>query len=307
MHRDYKNRLNHKKKDFVEIVQCCSDPIIDDENVCRNCGTVVEKVMQSKSKRAYSQEEVESRKVDSPRWREFGPRTLLGKHGAKTDSKGKVIKSDNQSLFNRLGKIQNSLISSIERNFWDAKPQMKLACSKLNIPDYIKETAWRIYAASAKKKLTMGRSIAGFIGGSLYIAIRVHEFPRLLDEVVETMTIPRRPIHQAMGLIVKDVLPELKLKYKPIDPIQLVYRFGNDLEMPMKVQQIGVKILEHASHNGYNRVGKDPRGIASAALYLAGKNGNIRKTQKEVCEVSKITEVTLRTRVRDLKKKLAHS
>jgi len=307
---DFKNRLRSQNKDdeFTEVTACCDNPKINAEDgsvVCTRCGSVIERTMHSISVRAYTREEVEKRVQDAPLWRSFGPRTLLGKAGSHTDIKGTPMKSDVKTLFNRLTKINNSLISSIERNFWDAKPQMKMACSKLNIPTYIRETAWRIYQLCAKKKLTMGRSIVGFIAGALYIAIRVHEFPRLLDEVVEATIAPRRTIHKAMGLIIKDILPDMGLKYKPIEPIQLVYRFGSDLYLPMEIQQLAARILETSFRNGYSRVGKDPRGVASAVLYLASKSDHhYRKTQSEVCAVSKITEVTLRTRVADIRNHL---
>jgi len=33
----------------------------------------------------------------------------------------------------------------IERNFWEAKSKLKMLTSKMNIPEYIKETVWKIY------------------------------------------------------------------------------------------------------------------------------------------------------------------
>ncbi|MFX1467658.1 MAG: hypothetical protein ACFFB8_03270 [Promethearchaeota archaeon] len=102
------------------------------------------------------------------------------------DYKGQALNAEKKTLFSRLSKIQNSLILRIERNFWEAKPKMKQLVSKLNIPEYIYERAWKIYALATKKKLTMGPSIDGFIAASLYVAIRVHEFPKILEEISDT-------------------------------------------------------------------------------------------------------------------------
>ena len=49
-------------------------------------------------------------------------------------------------------------------------------------------------------------------------------------------------------------------------------------------------------------MGKDPRGIAAAALYLACKIRDERCTQKDIAEAAGITEVTLRNRLKDLEK-----
>jgi transcription initiation factor TFIIB len=177
--------------------------------------------------------------------------------------------------------------------------------SKMNIPEYIKETAWKIYSVVAKKKLTMGRSIDGFIAAALYAAIRVHEFPRLLEEVCEASMTPRRTVHRSLGMIVKEVLPELNLKYKPITAEQLVFRFGNDLGLPMETQKKAINMLVEASKNGLLRTGKDPKGLAASVIYMAAKAGNCRKTQAEVSEVAKVTEVTLRSRSKQIKSKLS--
>ena len=176
--------------------------------------------------------------------------------------------------------------------------------SKLNTPEYIKETAWKIYSVVARKKLTMGRSIDGFISASLYAAIRVHEFPRLLEEVCEASMTPRRTVHRSLAMIIREVLPQLGLRYQPITAESLVFRFGNELDLPMVVQKKAIDMLRTASQNGLARTGKDPKGLAAACIYIAAKDGAIRKTQSLVADVAKITEVTLRSRAKQIKSKL---
>ena len=79
------------------------------------------------------------------------------------DAKGQSLEGRRQALFNRLSKIQGSLVNSLERNFWEARPKINQLAQKLNIPDHILETAWKIYSEVAKQKLTMGRSIDSFV------------------------------------------------------------------------------------------------------------------------------------------------
>ena len=284
---------------------CCDKPSIqirDGNRVCLNCGMISQKEFVVNERRAYTIQEIQNRKRTEPRWRDFGPRTMLP--NTKTDSKGKSIGAKEQALFSRLSKIQNSLISSIERNFWEAKPKLKMLCSKLNIPDYISDSAWKIYSLVAKKKLTMGRSINGFIAGALYAAIRVHDFPRLLDEVCESSLTPRRTVHRSLAMIIREILPELNLKYQPIKAETLIYRFSNNLELPMEIQKCAIEMLKTASKNGLKRTGKDPKGLAAACIYIAARDGNMRKTQSTVADIAKITEVTLRSRAKQIKSKL---
>ena len=298
-------RVNKTDENISPKGECCENPMIetrDGNKLCVSCGMIFERTFVGNERRAYTIEEIQNRRRTEPRWRDFGPRTMLP--NTKTDSKGKSIGAKEQALFSRLSKIQNSLISSIERNFWEAKPKLKMLTSKLNIPDYISETAWKIYSLVAKKKLTMGRSINGFIAGALYAAIRVHDFPRLLDEVCEASLTPRRTVHRSLAMIIREVLPDLNLRYQPITAESLVFRFGNELELPMDIQKTAINMLKQASKNGLKRTGKDPKGLAAACIYIAAKNGSIRKTQSKVADVAKITEVTLRSRAKQIKGKL---
>jgi transcription initiation factor TFIIB len=293
-------------KNNAEEMECCENPnVINNQGsiVCTNCATVLgDNLIIGEELRAYTQDEINSRKRTEKRWREVGSRTCIGQERA--DSKGNRLDAGTKTLYYRLDKINGSLISSLERNKWVAKPKLNQLASKLGIPGYVKETAWRIYGECAKKKLTMGRSIYGFIAASLYASIRIHELPRLLEEVCDSELVPQRTVHKSLGLLIKEILPELGLKYKPITSKLLVYRFGNDLDLPMNVQRTAVQLIEKAHANGLNSIGKDPRGLAASALYHATKildNNAHSRTQAEIAEVAKITEVTLRSRVKDIK------
>jgi transcription initiation factor TFIIB len=301
----YRLKKKGENEEKLPKKKCCNQPSIesrDGNNVCLNCGVIFERTFVGNERRAYTIEEIQNRRRTEPRWRDFGPRTMLPT--TKTDSKGKSIGPKEQALFSRLSKIQNSLISSIERNFWEAKPKLKMLTSKLNIPEYISETAWKIYSLVAKKKLTMGRSINGFIAGALYAAIRVHHFPRLLDEVCEASLTPRRTVHRSLAMIIREVLPELRLAYQPITAEKLVFRFGNELSLPITIQKVAINMLIQASKNGLKRTGKDPKGLAAACIYIAAKDGDMRKTQSKVADIAKITEVTLRSRAKQIRSKL---
>lgn len=300
--KKYQERLDSKEN--IEF-PCCEDPQIqfrDGNKVCLNCGMVYGIQLVDDERKAYNVDEINKRKHTEPTWRKFGPRTILTPN--KLDSKGHSFVIDKRALFSRLSKIQNSLFSGVERNFWGAKPKMKQLVLKLNIPNYIYETAWRIYTRVAKMKLTMGRSIDGFIAASVYTAIRIHGFPRLLEEVSDAAMVPRKTVVRSLGLLVKEILPALNLNYKPITPEQLVFKFGNELALPMETQKEALHILIETYKKGLSHIGKDPKGFAASAIYMAAILTKHRKTQAEISEISKITEVTLRTRIKEIKSRL---
>ena len=268
------------------------------EYVCISCGQVIAPHLISSERRAYNPSEINARKRTEPTWRNFGSRTVIGRHHA--DAHGNSLQPERRALFARLNKIQGSLISSLERNYWEAKPFLARIARRLALPDFVQETAWKIYKVAARKKLTMGRSIEGFVAASLYAAIRIHEFPRLLEEITEISLVSLRNIHKSLALIVRAVLPELNLRYKPLHEVILIYRFGNDLKLSMPIQQAAKGLLTAAKRSGMNRIGKDPRGIAGAVLYLAAKGTEEQRTQSAVASVAHVTEVTLRTRAKQI-------
>jgi transcription initiation factor TFIIB len=282
---------------------CCQDPLIvvndDGTQVCKNCGLTFGQTFVDSERRAYTSEEVNSRRRTEPKWRSFGPRTVIS--GVTTDARGHHLESRKQALFSRLSKIQGSLVSSLERNYWEAKPKLSALTLKLSIPQQISETAWKIYTEVAKMKLTMGRSIDGFVTASLYAAIRIHEFPRLLEEIVEVALIPLRSVHRSLGLIVRKIFPILKMKYKPVTTKSLVFRFGNELELTMDTQKLAANMLQKSRKKGLKSMGKDPKGLAAAAIYMACKDLNEKRTQAQIADVARITEVTLRTRVKQIR------
>ena len=285
---------------------CCSNTEIvvneDGTRVCSNCGLTFGQELVDSERRAYTTEEVKSRRRTEPKWRSFGPRTVIT--GVHTDARGHHLEARKQALFSRLSKIQGSLVSSLERNFWEAKPKLNALALKLSIPGQIVETSWKIYTEVAKQKLTMGRSIDGFVTASLYAAIRIHEFPRLLEEIVDVAMIPLRSVHRSLGLIVRKVFPVLKMKYKPVTTRSLVFRFGNELDLTMSTQTQAANMLLISRKKGLRSMGKDPKGLAAAALYMACKNTEEKRTQAAIADVARITEVTLRTRVKQIKQYL---
>ncbi|MCW3976947.1 MAG: transcription initiation factor IIB, partial [Candidatus Bathyarchaeota archaeon] len=54
----------------------------------------------------------------------------------------------------------------------------------------------------------------------------------------------------------------------------------------------------------HGTIGKDPTGLAAAALYIASRIKKQKITQSRLAEVADITEVTIRNRTKDLMKNL---
>jgi transcription initiation factor TFIIB len=69
--------------------------------------------------------------------------------------------------------------------------------------------------------------------------------------------------------------------------------------MQGKTEQIANKILAAARKLRLTS-GRGPTGIAAAATYIASVLVGERRTQREIAEIAKVTEVTIRNRYKEL-------
>ncbi len=299
---------NKEKTDAKEKTQeedywdCCSAPDVRPYRgiyVCRNCGVVHGPVIDDAPRRAFTQQEIESRRRSEPVFTDFGPRTVVPKSGV--DIGGASLTPKQKQKYWRLSKIQRSVTTTFERNLSIAQPKLLNQASTLGLPRTVTEEALRLYKKAVRAKLTMGRSIDSLVAASLYAAIKIHGLPRTLNEISKLTQIPVKTIAKSYRLLAqyieestpKDVI-DLKTQY--------IVRFGQDLKLSPAVQKRAIKLLEIAEKGGMTLTGKNPKGLASAALYLAAKELGESRSQFEISKISSISEVTLRNRAKNIKK-----
>jgi len=92
----------------------------------------------------------------------------------------------------------------------------------------------------------------------------------------------------------------------PPGPTVYISRFASDLEFSGEIQTKAIEILKTAMDKGLTS-GRGPMGIAAAALYIASALHGERRTQRDIAEVARVTEVTVRNRYKELSKKLGIS
>ena len=110
----------------------------------------------------------------------------------------------------------------------------------------------------------------------------------------------RNKIGQHYRLLVE----KLNLKMPISEPANYVPRFITELNLPGIVQQEVIRILEMAKKNRALITGRDPRGLAAAAIYIASILTDNRVTQRDIAMAAGVTEVTVRNRYKELVQKL---
>lgn len=217
------------------------------------------------------------------------------------DIHGHKIPERNKALIYRLRKWNKRMrVSGAgERNLAFALSELDCDSSRLGIPRSVREDAAIIYRSAAKNKLIRGRSIEVVVASALYAACRRCNIPRTLDEIAIASNVSKKQVGKTYRFLSR----ELNIKLKPTSPSDYVSRFASKLGLSGEVQAKAIEIINKAVKAGLSS-GKGPTGVAAAALYIASLLLGERKTQKEVSEISGVTEVTIRNRYKELSEKI---
>jgi transcription initiation factor TFIIB len=170
---------------------------------------------------------------------------------------------------------------------------------KLYIPAHIKEKAAVVYRKSLEKGLVRGRSIAAIAAAALYAACRNSETPRTLREIAEASLVDKKDVARCYRLLLR----ELEIQMPIADPMTYISKIAERTGISGQTQGLAIKILINAKKKRAAS-GKDPMGLAAAALYIACLQNNEKKTQKDIAEAAGVTEVTVRNRYKSLKRQL---
>jgi len=291
--------------DVQRCPDCGSAKLVRDydsaEVVCMECGYVLSMRIADRGPewRAFNREQREKRS------RAGAPTTYtIHDKGLSTmidwrdrDIYGKKFATGQKAQIYRLRKWQRRIRVSdaMERNLALALSEITKIAKGLSLPKSIFETASVIYRKAVKERLIRGRSIHGISAASVYIACRQSGIARTLEEIAKASNVSKREVGRSYRFLVR------KLDYfiPPVRANQYVSKFSNQLTMQGKTEQIANEILAMARKLRLTS-GRGPTGIAAAATYIASVLVGERRTQREIAEIAKVTEVTIRNRYKEL-------
>ncbi|MCW4049618.1 MAG: transcription initiation factor IIB [Candidatus Bathyarchaeota archaeon] len=275
------------------------------ELICGSCGLVMKDsiINEGPEWRAFTPVEKDSRsRVGIPlsfAVHDKGLTTMIGRIGR--DAYGRKLPLDTKLQMLRLRKwqIRSRVHSSIDRNLAQAMAELDRLSDKLHIPPSIKEKAAVLYRKALEKGLVRGRSISAITAASLYAACRITQTPRTLREISAQSPIEKKDIARCYRLMLR----ELDINMPKPDAQLRVPKIAAMVGVGEKTQQTAVEILREASRLK-TTAGKDPMGLAAAALYIACVMCDEKRTQKMIADAAGVTEVTIRNRYKGLKEAL---
>ena len=310
--RTYQKRnLNRTEVDTVVDSTCpdcgSSESIYENgELVCTKCGLVLS-----------------DHRIDTgPEWRAFtaDERDARARTGAPTsvaihdkglstmidwrdhDSTGKRFTASQRAQIYRLRKWQRRtrVHSSLERNLAQAMTELDRLASQMGLTKTIKENAASLYRKLILGRYVKSRSIDAMVGAAVYAACRLLEAPRSLEEIADHSRVAKKKLGASYRLLVT----KLGIRMPVSEPANYIPRLVSDLGLPGEVQLKALEIIEQAKAKRGLVTGRDPRGLAAAALYMACQETKEKRVQRVIAKAAGTTEVTLRNRYRGLKEAL---
>ncbi|KAK2738392.1 transcription factor TFIIIB subunit brf1 [Myotisia sp. PD_48] len=175
----------------------------------------------------------------------------------------------------------------------------------LNIPESASKAGSQVFKLAVGLNFIQGRRTKTVAAVALYVACRRQDGNTVM--LIDFADVLMINVFK-LGRAYKALLDELRLGgnhfiMNPIDPESLIYRFSKQLEFGPSMMQVAseaVRIVQRMNRD-WMITGRRPAGICGAALILAARMNNFRRTVREVVYVVKVTELTIVQRLNEFK------
>jgi transcription initiation factor TFIIB len=232
---------------------------------------------------------------------DMGLSTTIGKEAI--DASGNVIDAATRTRMSRLRMWNNrsQSHSSTERSLQKAFSMLSRIKDRLGLPNHVTEKAAYTYRKAQERGLIRGDTIGSVLAASIYVAARQSGVLRTLDEISESSDVKLKQAARSY----RHIVTQLDIKAPMIDPSKYIIKIANKLGFDEKIKRKAIELMEQAQEKNI-LVGKDPISMATSILYLVdlSEGGQQHRTQAEIAKASGISEVTVRERSKELRKKL---
>eukprot|EP01080_Neovahlkampfia_damariscottae_P012833 gene12833-7183_t len=290
----FKNSDKEIQEDVItewKCKHCGSTDIIEDhaagDMVCTNCGFVVgDRIVDVEKEWREFESDPDSRNKS----RVGGPMNPLIESSQLSTT---IQKTEGGKL---LSKTQlRSTISGQDRSLMNAFKKIDAMCEKIDLPQKFKTKSQEVYKQMEEAKSVRGRNSEALIAACIYTALRLEKSARTLKEICALTNVGKKEI----GKCYKLILNTLQLDVETITHTDYMNRFCSYLNLSKKVQKYSEIVSQKATTGGLV-AGRSPITVAAAAIFLVASILNERKSQKEIAEVTGVSEPTIRNCVKDL-------
>ncbi len=278
----------------IRCPRCGSKNVVEDPNtgdlVCQDCGLILDSSALDFSKdwRAFDSDEYIERAHAG------APITPL-RPGFGLDTDIVLTKGASKKSVNLLKRAQKHAADSKEKTIEPALRKIRDAADSLVLPQETIEDAATLYRMAARAGLVKGRSMDAMVAAVIYAACRRTDVPKTLEEISRFFALEEKEIGRSFRFLFR----KLGIRIPPPKPENFVYLIASKLSLPEEVATQAIRIIKIAKRNGAT-MGREPVGVAAAAVYMACQELGLHRTQRELAQAANVTEVTVRNRYKEL-------
>ncbi|KAK1158804.1 transcription factor IIIB 90 kDa subunit-like [Acipenser oxyrinchus oxyrinchus] len=177
----------------------------------------------------------------------------------------------------------------------NGKRQVNHLGHQLQLNKHCLDTAFNFFKMAVSKQLTRGRKMSHVIAACLYLVCRTEGTPHMLLDLSDLLQVNVYVLGKTFLLLAR----ELCINAPAIDPCLYIPRFAHMLEFGDKnheVSMTALRLLQRMKRD-WMHTGRRPSGLCGAALLVAARMHEFRRTVKEIIRVVKVCESTLRKRL----------
>ncbi|MGB8777159.1 MAG: transcription initiation factor IIB [Nitrososphaeraceae archaeon] len=295
------------------------------ELICSNCGLVIstERVQETRPEWHYfdhdspNNNRIRTGMPTSLARHDMGLSTIIGR--TDRDYTGNRIATSVKSTIDKLRVLdyRTQLYSATDRSLKKAFSELDILKDKLALPDSVVEKTAYIYRKAQQRGMIRGRTVSAMLAAAIYIACREIRVGKTLKDIAEGSNVKPKILSQSYRIL----LTELDIKTPMLDPMKCITKITSKMKLNERITRQAMSIMYEAIKKEAT-TGKDPMGLASAVLYIAYTNNNIRgsdisskrrdannentnnRSQTSFAQAAGVTDVTLRHTIKDLKSRL---
>ncbi|KAM4633581.1 transcription factor IIIB 90 kDa subunit isoform 1-T2 [Polymixia lowei] len=217
--------------------------------------------------------------------------------GGISSAVGQFVSSDGPVKAPVLGSGFHTSIGKESRaqTLQNGKRQIHQLGSQLQLNQHCLDTAFNFFKMVVSKQLTRGRKMAHVIAACLYMVCRTEGTPHMLLDLSDLLQVNVYILGKTFLLLAR----ELCINAPAIDPCLYIPRFAHMLEFGEKSHQVSMTALRllQRMKRDWMHTGRRPSGLCGAALLVAARMHDFRRTVKDVVGVVKVCQATLRKRL----------
>ena len=186
-----------------------------------------------------------------------------------------------------------------EKSQYDEFETIKLMSKNAGIPKIIVDEALRQHKKLSEEKTFRGDNRDGIIAASIYIAARIHNYPRTAKEIASIFhldnTSATKGCKNAVNLLntmEKDDVSSDKTHFYKTTPTAFIERYCSKLGLNKELTKVCLFVAHKISQK--NLIPENtPHSVAAGIVYFVAQTCNLNVSKKNVNKCSEISEVTI--------------